>query len=192
MPKNKKEIKKNIDNIVDSIDLETINAVIKSSTTISNDFIITPKTLKNIAEWALDGKSQWEIAHNLELSDSEWQYLIQICPAIILVMQHSKSYADVVVAGTLFQTAIGGKKIHHREPMKVKDYENGRCVGEHYEIVEWDTESEPNPLLLKYLAEHKLSENFGEAKQSDATEHREVIDNLTEEELQAIREYSKK
>ena len=48
-----------------------------------------------------------------------------------------------------------------------------------------------NPYLLKYLAEHKLSEQFGKEKVDNSAEHRGVIDNMSEEEIKAFQEMSK-
>lgn len=197
MARTKKEIKAELDKITDTVDIDLTNKVIDLSGQIEK-FHLTKKTLNNIAKWALDGKSQFEIAQNLELSTKEWEYLIKICPAIIFVMQHSQAYADVVVAGTLYQTAIGGHKIHKKIPMKVKDYgyneDTGKSwvVGEHIEMVEYDEEQPPNPYLLKYLAENKLSENFGKIKTDNSKGHREVIDVMSEEELKLIEKLGKK
>lgn len=183
----KNEKKKELQKITDTVDISMLNHIIDIDGKLG-DFEITHKTLRNIAEWALDGKSQFEIAHNLELTTLEFQYLIKVCPAILLVMEHSQAYADIVVAGTLFQTAIGGKKIKKKIPLKIRDYEDGKVVGEHYEMVEVEETTEPNPMLLKYLAEHKLSEKFGDVIKDSSQEHREIIDNLTDEERKAIEE----
>ena len=197
MARTKKEIKAELDKITDTVDIDLTNKVIDLSGQIEK-FHLTKKTLNNIAKWALDGKSQFEIAQNLELSTKEWEYLIKICPAIIFVMQHSQAYADVVVVGTLYQTAIGGHKIHKKIPMKVKDYgyneDTGKSwvVGEHIEMVEYDEEQPPNPYLLKYLAENKLSENFGKIKTDNSKEHREVVDVMSEEELKLIEKLGNK
>ena len=185
MARNKRELKNELNKITDIVDIETTNKVIEMSGEIEN-FELSKKTLNNIAKWALDGKSQFEIAQNLELSKKEWQYLLKVCPSIILVMQHSQAYADLVVAGTLYQTAIGGHTIHKKVPMKIKEYEEGRVVGEHIEYAEYDEVQPSNPYLLKYLAEHKLSENFGKEKTDNSKEHREVIDAMSDEELQLI------
>ena len=193
--KTKKEIKKELNQITDTIDYEQINKVIESNEVLEN-FTISKKTLMNIGSWALDGKSQFEIARNLELTPTEWKYLCKICPTILLVMQHSQAYADIVVAGTLYQTAIGGHKIKRTVPMKIKEYgvdEKGRSivVGEHVEIIEYDEVQPSNPYLLKYLAEHKLSEQFGDKKTDNSGEHREVIDNMSDEERKVFEEMSK-
>ena len=185
MARNKKELKQELKKITDTVNIELTNKVLNLSDEIK-DFHLTEKTLNNIAKWALDGKSQFEIAQNLELSKKEWEYLCRVCPSILLVMQHSQAYADIVIAGSLYQTAIGGHTIHKKVPIKIKDYDNGRVIGEHIEYAEWDEIQPPNPLLLKYLAENKLSENFGKVKIDNSKEHREVIDAMTEEELKTI------
>lgn len=185
MARNKKELKQELKKITDTVNIELTNKVLNLSEEIK-DFQLTEKTLNNIAKWALDGKSQFEIAQNLELSKKEWAYLCNVCPSILLVMQHSQAYADIVIAGSLYQTAIGGHTIHKKVPIKIKDYDNGRVIGEHIEYAEWDEVQPSNPYLLKYLAENKLSENFGKVKTDNSKEHREVIDAMTEEELKTI------
>lgn len=185
MARNKKELKQELKKITDTVNIELTNKVLNMSEEIK-DFKLTEKTLNNIAKWALDGKSQFEIAQNLELSKKEWDYLLKVCPSILLVMQHSQAYADIVIAGSLYQTAIGGHTIHKKAPIKIKEYDNGRVVGEHIEYAEWDEVQPSNPYLLKYLAENKLSENFGKVKVDNSKEHREVIDAMTEEELKTI------
>lgn len=185
MARNKNELKQELKKITDTVNIELTNKVLNLSDEIK-DFKLTEKTLNNIAKWALDGKSQFEIAQNLELSKKEWAYLCNVCPAILLVMQHSQAYADIVIAGSLYQTAIGGHTIHKKAPIKIKEYDNGRVVGEHIEYAEWDEVQPSNPYLLKYLAENKLSENFGKVKVDNSKEHREIIDAMTTEELKTI------
>ena len=185
MARNKKELKQELKKITDTVNIEITNKVLNMSEEIK-DFQLTEKTLNNIAKWALDGKSQFEIAQNLELSKKEWDYLLKVCPSILLVMQHSQAYADIVIAGSLYQTAIGGHTIHRKQPIKIKEYEDGKVVGEHIEYAEWDEVQPSNPYLLKYLAENKLSENFGKVKTDNSKEHREIIDAMTEEELKTI------
>lgn len=189
MARTKKELKQELKEITDTVDIDMTNQVIAMSEELGS-FEITKKTLNNIAKWALDGKSQFEIAQNLELSQKEWAYLLKVCPTILYVMKHSQAFADIVVAGSLYQTAIGGHTIKRKAPIKIKDYEDGRVVGEHVEIVEYDEVQKPNPDLLRYLAEHKLSENFGKVKMDNSKEHREVVDVMSDEELKTIERLS--
>ena len=191
MARNKKELKEELKKITDTVDIDMTNQVIQMSEELGK-FELTKKTLNNIAKWALDGKSQFEIAQNLELSKKEWAYLCKVCPAILFVMQHSQAYADIVIAGSLYQTAIGGHTIKKRVPIKIKEYNDyGKCIGEHIEIVEYDETQPPNPYLLKYLAENKLSEQFGKVKVDNSKEHRKVVDVMSEEELEAIEQLGK-
>lgn len=197
MARTKKDLKQELKKITDTVDIETTNKVLELSEELK-DFKLTEKTLSNIAKWALDGKSQFEIAQNLELSKKEWAYLCNVCPSILLVMQHSQAYADIVIAGSLYQTAIGGHTIHKKIPIKVKDYgyneDTGKSwvIGEHIEFAEWDEIQPSNPYLLKYLAENKLSENFGKVKSDNSKEHREIIDVMSDEELKTIEKLANK
>lgn len=181
----KKQALKKLEKITNTIDLKTLNLQLEG---VVDDFQLTNKTLRNIAEWALDGKSETEIRNNLELSPYEWEYLKKQCPSMLLVMQHSYAYADIVVAGTLLQTALGGQEYEVEELIKVKDYDNGRCVGEHIERHKRKVKTQANPYLLKFLAENKLSENFGDSSKSSGKEHKDLIDAMTEEERKAILE----
>ena len=190
MARTKSDLKKELNKITDTVNIDLVNQVIQMSGELEN-FKLDKRVLTNIAKWALDGKSQFEIAQNLELSKNEWGYLCKVCPAILLVMQHSKAYADLVIAGTLYQTAIGGHTIHKKMPIKIKEYDGGRVIGEHIEYAEWDEVQPANPFLLKYLAENKLSEQFGKVKTDNSKEHREVVDIMTEEELKVIEKLDK-
>ena len=195
MPKGKKpniknEIKKELNTITDTVDLESVNNALNNAGIEKLD--ISKKTLMNIGKWCLDGKSEFEIRQNLELTLQEWNYLLKTCPAIVVVMQHSMAYAEMVVGGTLFQTAIGGKKVKKKIPLKVHEYnEYGKVCGEHYELVEVEEETQPNPYLLKFLAENKLSEQFGNKKTDNSKEYKDIIDTMTEDEIKAINEYKK-
>lgn len=190
MSRTRNDLKKELNKITDTVDISLTNQVIEMSGELEN-FELTKRTLNNIAKWALDGKSQFEIAQNLELTRKEWDYLCKVCPTILLVMKHSQAYADIVVAGTLYQTAIGGHTIHKKVPIKIKEYEDGRVIGEHIEYAEYDEVQPANPYLLKYLAENKLSEQFGKVKVDNTKEHREVVDVMSDEELRAIESLGK-
>lgn len=184
--KEKQALREQVLNIADTIDMSDINKTIKDEGVLI-DFGLSKKTLLNISKWALDGKSQFEIQQNLELTAKQWEYLCNKCPAILTVMQHSQAYADIVVAGTLFETAIGGKVIKKKIPLKVHDYnEQGKVIGEHYEMVEVEETMPANPYLLKYLSEHKLSENLGSGKKASSLEHRKIIDAMTEDEIKEL------
>lgn len=190
MARTKKDIKKELKEMTDTIDVNVVNQVLDKNSEI--DFKLTKQTLQNIAKWALDGKSQFEIAQNLELTKKEWGYLLKICPTILLVMQHSHAYAETVIIGSLYQTAVGGHTIRKKVPMKVRDFEDGKVVGEHIEMVEYDEVQPSNPYLLKWIAENKLGENFGKNKADNSIEHRNVIDAMTEEELKVLENYGVK
>ena len=192
MARTKRELKQELDKITDTVDIDFTNQVIEMSGEEYSKLKISKKTLENISKWALDGKSQLEIRQNLELSKNEWGYLLKVCPAIVFVMQRSQAYGDVVVAGSLYQTAIGGHTIKKKVPIKIKDYNSyGKVIGEHIEIVEFDEVQPPNPELLKFLATHKLSETFGKEQIDNSKEHKKVIDVLTDEEIKALEKLGK-
>ena len=149
--------------LIKKADIEYINQMLDKSDDMG-DFRVSKSTLANISSWALNGESDSDIRKHLDLTKHQWAILCTVCPTMIMIMDQSRAMADLVVAGSLFQTAIGGKKIRKQQIVKVGDYENGVKVGEHVEKHWTEEELPPNPILLKFLAENKLSEQFGEGK----------------------------
>lgn len=183
MSKNKD---KTTEQLIKQADIDYINKLL-SKTDDMGDFAMSQSTLSNIAGWALNGASDQEIRKNLDLNKHQWAILCTVCPTMIMVMQHSRAMADMVVAGSLFQTAIGGKRIKKQQPVRVREYdEKGLVCGEHYEVIEIEEELPPNPVLLKFLAENKLSEQFGDKKTNRNEKLRELVDSLSPEDKALI------
>lgn len=182
---NRKEAIYPVKDLANSVDIKLVNEILAN--TELKDFEMNKQTIINIAEWCLNGDSDTEIRQKLSLNAKQWSVLVTICPTLLIVMKESRALADVVVAGSLFQTAIGGKTIRKQQPMRVKDYnEKGMVVGEHYEIVEYEEELPPNPLLLKFLAEHKMSEKLGDKAILNDNNYKKIVDSLTPEERAMI------
>lgn len=175
----------------DVVDFDFLNQIMSQSKELQ-DFEMNKTTLLNISEWALNGKSDEDIRKSLDLRPKQWATLLSICPVLILVMKDSRALADVVVAGSLFQTAIGGKRIKKQIAKSVKEYEydektgKNYVVGEHLETIEVWEEMPPNAYLLKFLAEHKLSEKFGGKPVDNNQEYSKILDSLTPEQLAII------
>lgn len=170
----------------DVVDFDFLNQIMAQSKELQ-DFEMNKTTLLNISEWALNGKSDEDIRKSLDLRPKQWATLLSICPVLILVMKDSRALADVVVAGSLFQTAIGGKRIKKQIAKSVKEYDdNGKVIGEHLDTIEVWEELPPNPYLLKFLAEHKLSEKFGGKPIDNNQEYSKILESLTPEQLAII------
>ena len=188
----KTKIDKKVDTILkpyESINYDFINNAIKLTGNDKEIGIISKKTLANISKWALNGASQEEIAHNLELTKKQFETLCNLCPFVISVMQNSYAYLDIMVAGTLAERALGKYKVKKKQPMRVHDYdETGRVIGEHYEVVEWEEELPPEPNLLKFLAEHRLSEHFGEEKVDVSKEIKTMVGTFDMSQVKDIEE----
>ena len=168
-----------------NVDIKTVNALLAK--TELKDFEMNKSTIMNIAEWALNGNSDNEIRQKLALNKNQWAILVTICPTLLLVMKESRALADVVIAGSLFQTAIGGKIITKQQPVKIKLYDaDGKVYGEKVEIVETKEELPPNPLLLKFLAEHKLSEKMGDNPNNKESDYKKMVESMTPQELAMI------
>ena len=188
----KQEKDKTTEQLINKTDIDFVNQMIKKGGI--DDFAISKSTLANISSWALNGDSDQVIRKKLDLNKHQWAILCSVCPSLILIMDHSRAMADLVVAGSLFQTAIGGKRIKKQVPVKYKVYdESGKVEREEYKIVEIEEELPPNPMLLKFLAENKLSEQFGDKRGVDDKKIKDFVDSLSPEDralLEAARKSS--
>ena len=174
-----------IKELAKNVDIHLVNKLLAQ--TELKDFEMNKSTITNIAEWCLNGESDSEIRKRLDLNKKEWGILVTVCPTLLLIMKDSRALADMVIAGSLFQTAIGGIVIKKQQPMRVKEYnEKGLVCGEHYEIVEYEEQLPPNPLLLKFLAERKLNEKLGDTQVSKETNYKKMVEGLTPEERAII------
>ena len=186
----KNEILDPVKELAKNVDIKTVNKLLAQ--TELKDFEMNKSTITNIAEWALNGNSDSEIRQKLSLTKNQWAILVTICPTLLLVMKESRALADVVIAGSLFQTAVGGKRIKKQVPVKEKIYEwnedTGKSwvVGEKTTIVEIEEELPPNPLLLKFLAEHKLSEKLGDNPLNNESVYKKMVESLSPQELATI------
>lgn len=181
----KKDVIDPIRELAENVDIATVNKLLAQ--TELKDFEMNKTTITNIAEWALNGNSDNEIRQKLSLNKHQWAILTTVCPTLLIVMKDSRALADVVIAGSLFQTAIGGKRIKKQVPVKFKIYdENGKVDREDYKVIEIEEELPPNPLLLKFLAEHKMSEKLGDNPSNNESNYKKMVESLTPEERAMI------
>ena len=184
----KVEVEKIINKFEDMLDLDTINNII-DNTNVRDIGKVSRKTIYNISKWALNGASNKEIASNLEITDKQFQTLCTICPVLVYIMQTSRELAEVVLAGSLYQRAIGGQKVRKQQAVKMNDFDcDGNKIGEHIEIVEIWEELPPDSNLLKYLATKKLSEKFGDEIVDNDKEVRDAIDNMSTDQIKKLEE----
>lgn len=179
-----------IKELAKSVDTKLVNELLEQ--TDLNDFEMTKATIENIAEWCLNGNSDTEIRQKLSLNKHQWGVLVACCPTLLVVMQQSRSLAEVVLAGSLYQRAIGGKVIKKQQLVRIHEYdENGKVCGEHYETMWVQEELPPEPSLLKFLAEKKLNEKLGENANKTTENYKNVVNNLTDEDLAKLEQMSK-
>lgn len=146
---------------------------------------ISKQVVRNIAEWSLNGEDKTEIAKKLEMSPKQFDTLCSICPVLVMVMQNGKELANIIVTGSLYQTAIGGQIVREQQIVRLRDYgEDGKVIGEHYEKVWVEKELPPNAILLKFIAEKKMGEKFGDEKGDQDKIIVSAINDMTPEELQ--------
>ena len=174
--------------MADKVKIKETNEMLEG--TSIGDFKISKRTLENIAEWCLNGNTEFEIRKKLELNKNQWAILISACPDVIKIMELGWAYADMVVGGSLLQVAIGGKKIKKQQLIKVGIYEDGVKIGEKVETHTIEEELPPNPLLLKFLAENRFTEKFSQ-RNGDEKVYRGVIDNMTEEDRKKLEKAKK-
>ena len=186
-PKNDEETTK----LIAKVDIDFVNNMIAKSEEMQ-DFAISKSTLANIASWALNGESDKDIREHLDLTNHQFAILCTVCPTLLLIMDRSRAMADLIIAGSLVQTAIGGKRVRKQQPVKVSVYEDGVKVGEKIEIVTVEEELPPNPMLLKFLAENKLNEKFGESRGIDEDKIKQFADGMSARDIALIKEASKK
>lgn len=168
--------------LIAKVDIDFVNKIIGSSGEMQ-DFAISKSTLANISSWALNGESDKDIREHLDLTEHQFAILCTVCPTLLIIMERSRAMADLIIAGSLVQTAIGGKHIKKQQIVKVGKYEDGIKVGEEIKTVWVEEELPPNPMLLKFLAENKLSEKFGESKGVDDEKMRQLADGFSEREI---------
>ena len=186
----KNEILDPIKELAKNVDITKINRLLQE--TDLHDFEMQRQTIYNIAEWCLNGNSDQEIRKKLSLNKGQWLTLVACCPTLLVIMSQSRELAEVMVAGSLFQTAIGGKVIHKQQLVRVHDYDkSGKVIGEHIEKHEVEEELPPNPLLLRYLAEKKLNEKLGANSQTTPNDFKDVVDGLSKEEVALIESMKK-
>ncbi len=150
---------------------------------------LSKQIVKNIAEWSLNGDDKQEIAKKLEMTPKQFETLCSLCPVLVMVMQQGKELANIIITGSLYQTAIGGQIIRRQQIMKIRDYDDeGKVIGEHIEKVWVEEELPPNALLLKFIAEKKFSEKFGNEKTDQDKLINDTINNMTPEELKKFEE----
>lgn len=183
---------KETEQLIKQTDIQFVNKMLANSEDLQN-FAISKSTLANIAGWALNGASDAEIRKNLDLNKHQFAILCTVCPTLVMIMDRSRAMADLVIAGSLFQTAVGGKTIKKQQLIRVKQYdEKGLVCGEKVEKHWVEEELPPNPMLLKFLAENKLSEQFGEAKQVDNSKIRDLVEGLSAKDKALIEEARRK
>lgn len=166
----------------DLLDLDVVNKCI-DITNNKDVGKVSMQTIKNISKWALNGSSNTEIAQNLELTEKQFKTLCSLCPTLVYVMQESREMAEIVLAGALYQRALGGQIVRKKVPVKVGDYEDGRKIGEHIEYAYQEEELPPDSNLLKFLAEKKLNEKFGEKTTDEDKEVVNVVNTLDPQQL---------
>ena len=185
MPK-KTKTEKIVDTYTKDMDLDMTNEIIANSKKLG-EFELNKQTIQNIADWALNGASNAEIRKKLDITADQFKLLCSICPTLVYVMRDSRVIADTIIAGSLFQTAIGGQRIKRTQAKSITDYdERGKPCGQHLETIEVWEELPPNPRLLEFLATHKLSEQFGNEKVDNSKSYRDMINSFTAEERAMI------
>ena len=132
----KKVIKQMADEYVESLPEDT-SQVIK-------------QTVKNIYEWAVNGKSKTDIAKYLSLTPKEWQELTTKYPEALGAFIKGKEFANTLLSMSMYELAMG-KEFYSREVMTKEG------------VVMLKEQIPPNVRFnaLKFLLENQVPETYG-------------------------------
>jgi hypothetical protein len=165
----KKIVKQMADEYVESLPTE-LNGVIK-------------QTVKNVYEWAVNGKTKTEIAKYLNLSSKEWQELTLKYPETLGAFIKGKEFANTLLSMSMYEMAMG-KQTTRRQILD----KNGEAV--------WLEEDIPPNVrfnALKFLLENQVPETYGKhVVANDQNDYAKMFHSLSDAEKKALMLIEKK
>ena len=164
----KKVIKQMADEYVESLPEDT-SQVIK-------------QTVKNIYEWAVNGKSKTDIAKYLSLTPKEWQELTTKYPEALGAFIKGKEFANTLLSMSMYELAMG-KEFYSREVMTKEG------------VVMLKEQIPPNVRFnaLKFLLENQVPETYGKhIVANDQNDYAKMFYSLSDAEKKALMLIEKK
>lgn len=142
-----------------------------------SDSELNKQTLKNIFDWACDGKSDKEIAKFMSLTKKEFEEMKAKYPEIIGVMAKGEVYANTQLALSMYELAVGGKTMYKQVLATETIYDDyGKKVKTVQKPITIKYQLEPNFYAQKFLMEHKEPKTFGSEKREE--KQNEVVEEV--------------
>jgi anaerobic ribonucleoside-triphosphate reductase len=95
---------------------EMANQYVESLPEDVSDVIV--HTVRNIYEWAVNGKTKTEIAKYLNLSKKEWEELTLKYPETLGAFIKGKEFANTLLSMSMYEMAIGKQTIRRQVTTK--------------------------------------------------------------------------
>ena len=145
---------------------------------------VDKRVLNEIAVYLSNGMEEKDIAVLLGINDKELQCWKDSYPEVMGAFEIGAKAVSAKVMLTKVQLALGGRKIWKQQAVKVGDYEDGKKVGEHIEIVKVWEELAPNYNAIDDIFSVKEANTWSKKKVLDAkeSEHRDALSMFSKEE----------
>jgi hypothetical protein len=143
---------------------------------------VVKQTVKNIYEWAVNGKSKTDIAKYLNLSPKEWQELTTKYPEALGAFIKGKEFANTLLSMSMYELAMG-KEFYSREVMTKEG------------VVMLKEQIPPNVRFnaLKFLLENQVPETYGKhIVANDQNDYAKMFHSLSDAEKKALMLIEKK
>ena len=150
--------------------------------------MVDKKILNEIAVYTSNGMDEKDIGALLNMSVEEIEKWKEMCPEVMGAFSIGAKAVSAKVMLTKVQLALGGRKVKKQQAVKVGDYEDGRKIGEHIEIVEVWEELAPNYQACEEILSAKEPDTWNKKKllEEKEKEQRAVISDLTPEQKIAM------
>jgi hypothetical protein len=143
---------------------------------------VIKQTVKNIYEWAVNGKSKTDIAKYLSLTPKEWQELTTKYPEALGAFVKGKEFANTLLSMSMYELAMG-KEFYSREVMTKEG------------VVMLKEQIPPNVRFnaLKFLLENQVPETYGKhIVANDQNDYAKMFYSLSDAEKKALMLIEKK
>lgn len=149
-----------------------------------NGASVDKRVLNEIAVYLSNGMEEKDIAVLLGINDKELQCWKDSYPEVMGAFEIGAKAVSAKVMLTKVQLALGGRKIWKQQAVKVGDYEDGKKVGEHIEIVKVWEELAPNYNAIDDILSVKEANTWSKKKVLDVkeSEHRDALSMFSKEE----------
>ena len=145
---------------------------------------VDKRVLNEIAVYLSNGMEEKDIAVLLGVNDKELQQWKNDYPEVMGAFEIGAKAVSAKVMLTKVQLALGGRKVWKQQAIKVGDYEEGKKIGEHIEVVEVWEELAPNYNAIDDILSVKEADTWNKKKilENKESEHRDALSMFSKEE----------